>query len=188
MLQPQPDLPFANPLPPATVGLGKTVKRDTATSAEAASALRRAGWEKLGSGCYCTAFLSPCGTRVVKCGFAGGSRDTIAVAQDHPDNPHLPKVFDCFDLEDGSFVAEVEPLEPIEDEYWDWANEWMADEAEGVLSDLDGHPPSAMRDALAALQDVKDGADPYGIWDCHEANIMRRPSDGALVLNDLLAY
>ena len=126
---------------------------------------------------------------MVKFGTGDGQLATLSAAQDHPDNPHLPKVYGL--ISDGhNFIVETEPLVHFDDydpensdyvaDFEDWSGtynpKWL---------ELDEMPDDPMRDAIAALRERFD--DWNHCWDCHDGNIMVRPSTGELVLNDLIA-
>lgn len=168
--------------------------------------LSSAGWEELGNGCYCTAYLSPDGSRVLKVGWGWGQRATLDAAQANLGNPHLPHVYGLIDLgEEGEsdFAAEVEFLLPSDDEesgeteYDDdygeyahpevtaWRKSWHPKKFRRNPDLFKGRRNGPMKAAVRAL--ITAHEDFGGNWDCHSGNLMFRPSDGALVLNDLIA-
>jgi hypothetical protein len=170
---------------------------------EVHDALIAAGWEELGSGCFCTAYLSPNGDRVLKIGRGHGARATIEAALANSDNPHLPKVYGFLPLSDstyGDFAVECEVLEPFDDdeEEWDdnegeyvhpafaaWSSRWHPRELQTYPSLFKGRRNGPMKDAIRALIAAKKVHG--GSWDAHSGNVMVRPSTGELVLNDLIA-
>lgn len=182
------------------IALGSLITEDTDT-ATINTALENAGWMEVGDGCYCTVFISPDADRVLKFAQGGGQLATLAVAEAMPDNPHLPKVFGVLRSAHGyDYVAEMEALEPLDVAEYDYDGDFDADYSEDsrALADFwgrfgrnletltdaepDGGPLEA---AVAALQCECRRRGLY--WDAHDGNFMRRPSDGTLVLNDLLA-
>lgn len=176
---------------PCYTTLGSTVRRDRDKD-EIHADLIEAGWEELGSGCYCTAYMSPNGDRVLKLASGRGARSTIEAALANPDNPHLPKVYGIIDLPTNpygrdEFAVEVEVLAHFWDaggdaeDYLEWSYDWHP--SRGELVDTEGNEDHPMQQAIDALRSVNSG----GYWDCHDQNVMVRPSDGSLVLNDLIA-
>lgn len=175
---------------PRTVGTDLTEK----TSYEAAiKYLEENGWTPLGKGCFCTAYLSPDGERVVKLGRGSGQRATIETALENPDNPHLPKIYGFVEYMEDNFIVETEALEHFPEydlddpcfdlnnqQYQEWSDEWNP-----KYVDFEEAPDCTMKEAIAALSNALGYYG--GQWDCHDGNIMIRPSTGELVLNDLIA-
>lgn len=188
--------------PSPTMALGTLVKRETLDDADYAEdvvcrLLRDAGWSEI-DGSYCSVFLSPCKTRVVKVATGWGQDATLRAARDNQHNPHFPRIFGLWDCDDCT-VVECEALEPLnhgdefewEDEktwppeYLKWRRRWDPSDNENRIK---YGPNGPMKEALKALQAAMgEDYDRWADWDVHPGNIMRRPSDGTLVLNDLLA-
>jgi hypothetical protein len=172
-------------------------------SEAAAKALKASGWTFAGGGAETSVYLSPRGDRVIKLirNADSGQEVTLNAALEHPDNPHLPRVYGTLPLSYGELAAETEVLERP-DRTDDVARKFRRTSRIASVSSY-GQPPATktrsvlnlmqkgpLKDAVRALEtcalDAEWSSGRTYVWDLHGGNFMLRPSTGELVLNDTI--
>lgn len=157
---------------------------DCQSKFEARSILENGGGQFLDEGSFSHVYRGR-GGRVIKLTKPdAGSEATLEACLELPDNPHLPTVYGFVRLPDGSLVVEVEELEPISRRGFREFSEQTGLGSRFDAPDLDDCAEPAMREALALLTEKAEQFDVR--WDDHDGNVMVRPSDGKVVLTDLL--
>jgi len=184
-MQPQPR-PAAAPLALPCYAFLSTSSAFDPHSAKSEAQAR--GWEYLDNGAYSTVFLSPHRDRVLKVTPEDpGAVSMLRASLAYPANPHLPKILGYEEFGEGQVAVEMERLEPVDHGRH---QDWLAEFGMGNHGpDLDDMPEGPMKEAIAAIAAEFDERIEEGwrmFWDCHSGNVMVRPSDGSLVLTDLV--
>lgn len=155
----------------------------------AQGALRDAGWEQIGQGCYNMVFGHvdhP--DRIVR---IGQNQDQCAAVYrlfKQSRSPAAPKVFAVKGLRDGSYVAEVEKLDSFDSYRHENKYDLLQSHYWRLRAELKGSAPakgSSTRRLFESLRALRQ--EHCRSWDLHDGNFMVRPSDGRVVVTDPFA-
>jgi len=147
------------------------------------------GFEVIGAGFYSVVYGRERSDRVIKVARMDGTYHFLRLAQEHPDNPHYPRVYFLKKI-GGGYVAVLERLT-----CWDRDEDRMLRDMQEQARDfLDTKRPVSSKRILErkyppmflkALELIKKtvGYD-HGHSDLHAGNVMVRQSDGCLVITD----